>query len=169
MLYKFLVSKKGFTLTELMVVIVVMSVLVAVAVPVFNLALDVQKRNDCQNQRKVIETAVKQAMYGMIDHGKKQEKIKLPEDQTYLKLTGGTDCFTLGVLRGGYRPDTITEYRDGCAQGYYLKKKSMENVYFYTFLSNQEIPVCPFTDKNNSYYYYIDENGSVYCSCAECQ
>lgn len=79
MLYRYLSSKKGFTMMEILIVVAVLGVLVSVAVPVFDTSLKVQRRNDCRNQRLVIETAVKQAMYGMIDNGKRQEKITFPQ------------------------------------------------------------------------------------------
>lgn len=91
---------------------------------------------------------------------------------------GGAQCFkltyenafTLGDLRGGYRPDSIVEYNRGCEEGYYLKKKKYENKEFYEYLSNQEIPVCPFEDNDNGkdYSYYIFADGTVICSCPKC-
>ncbi len=82
----------------------------------------------------------------------------------------GKIAFTLGDLRGGYRPQNLNEYKEGCDQGYFLKKKKLENVKFYTYLANAEIPLCPFSDpdKKEFYYYYVFEDGSVICSCPEC-
>lgn len=85
----------------------------------------------------------------------------------------GTVAFTLGDLRGGYRPTSYPDYNDGCKYGYHLKKKKLKDVKFYTYLANQEIPVCPFadfddTDPSNNYYYYIFEDGTVLCSCPKC-
>lgn len=81
----------------------------------------------------------------------------------------GQIAFTLGDLRGGYRPSNIVDYEDGWVAGYHLKKKKLENVEFYKYLPNQEIPVCPFSDPDEEiYYYYIFDDGSVICSCPEC-
>lgn len=200
MLYRFLVSKKGFTMMEMLIVVAVVGILVAVAVPIFDGSLKVQKRNDCRNQKLVIETAVKQAMYGMLDNGRRQEEIGIaywpdgdqilkkqynPND-TSLKLnidakydykyfTKLDDKLTLGKIRGGYRDiNQYPDYKDGCEiQNRFLKKQKLENVEFYRFLDNQEIPVCPFADYENSdtkddYYYCIFYDGTVCCTCPEC-
>ncbi len=96
-----------------------------------------------------------------------QECFVLIQDQ---KIPGKI-AFTMSDLRGGYRPTHLKEYKDGCDQGYYLKKKKLENVAFYTYLANQEIPACPFSDPDKpekTYYYYIFADGTVLCSCPEC-
>ena len=82
----------------------------------------------------------------------------------------GKIAFTMSDLRGGYRPSHINEYNEGCDQGYFLKKKRLENVEFYKYLANEEIPICPFSDpdKDEIYYYYIFEDGEVICSCPKC-
>lgn len=144
MLYKFFLSKKGFTMLELLIVVLVLGILATIAVPIFTGSLRKQKQNDCRNQRLVIQTTVQQAMYGMIDNGRRQEKIYFEDLQSdhYCQYPGdgvtgnaddayvGQNCFviwynkinstnqvvfTLGDLRGGYRDlNRYEEYKDGC-------------------------------------------------------
>ena len=190
MLYKFLNNKKGFTLVEILVVVVVLGVLTSIAIPSFTGVLEKQRRDDCRNQRLVIETAVQQAMYGMIDNGRKQDKINIAlwadgankiqynpngqikfnidESYNYTYYTPLNESLTLGQIRGGYNPDYSKE---SCEMtGKYLKKQKLENVEFYKYLDNAEIPVCPFADDTNSqgYYYCIFADGTVCCTCPDC-
>ncbi len=54
-MFKFLKSKKGFTLVELMIVVVIMAILVAVAVPIYNAVTANAKKKTCiGNQRQFI-------------------------------------------------------------------------------------------------------------------
>lgn len=190
MLYKFLNNKKGFTLVEILVVVVILGVLTSIAIPSFTGVLKKQRRDDCRNQRLVIENAVQQAMYGMIDNGRKQDKINIAlwadgsnkiqynpngqikfnidESYNYTYYTPLNESLTLGQIRGGYNPDYSKE---SCEMtGKYLKKQKLENVEFYKYLDNAEIPVCPFADDTNSqgYYYCIFADGTVCCTCPDC-
>lgn len=141
MLYRYLISKKGFTMMEMLIVVAVLGVLVGIAVPVFDASLKVQKRNDCRNQVLVIQTAVKQVMFGMIDNGKRQTEINIaswpdggefykrqynPNDENlklnvssehnYKYYTKLDDVLTIGKIRGGYRDiNQYPDYRDGCS------------------------------------------------------
>lgn len=53
-------NNKGFTLVELMVVILIIGILVAIAVPVYNKTLDEAKKRACQANLRTIDGAVAQ-------------------------------------------------------------------------------------------------------------
>ncbi len=54
-MFKFLKSKKGFTLVELMIVVVIMAILVAVAVPIYNAVTENSRKKTCLgNQRTIV-------------------------------------------------------------------------------------------------------------------
>lgn len=216
MLYRFLLSNKGITMVEILIVVIILGILTGIAVPIMGNVVTIQRRKDCINQKTVIKGHIDEAIFGMIDNGKRQPKIYFQKVQSDHRTTypgdGVTgngddayvdkDCFvliedqdlpgkiafTLGDLRGGYginngnvrnsNGEIITDYTEACDYGCYLKKKKLENLKFYTLLANQEIPVCPFadlddTDTSNDYYYYIlwdetEEQSLILCSCPEC-
>ncbi len=51
-------KEKGFTLIELMVVVLIIAILVAIAVPVFNVARDNAWRRSCQANLRTIDGAI---------------------------------------------------------------------------------------------------------------
>lgn len=54
-MFKFMKSKKGFSLVELMIVVVIMAILVAVAVPIFNSVTGNARAKTCiDNQRQIV-------------------------------------------------------------------------------------------------------------------
>lgn len=209
MLYSFLRSKKGYTFVEVLIVVTVLSILVAVGVPIFSSGIKSQKIKDCNNQRVVVQSLVQEVMVGMIDNGRAQTEIKFDAghikegfatkvityagdsvngngDDEYVGkpcfiLTDGENAFTIGDIRGGYRDknqpncgDDAEGYRNGCdIYGNYLKKERLKDNKFFWYLTNEEIPVCPFADYENEaitddYHYYIFEDGTVICDCPEC-
>jgi len=54
-------NQKGFTLVELMVVVVILGVLVAIAVPVYNSAATNAKEKACASNIRIIEGAIEMA------------------------------------------------------------------------------------------------------------
>ncbi len=86
MLKKFKKNQKGFTLVELMVVVVIIGILVAIAVPVYrNVQTNAEKKANEANIR-IIEGAIQMylAEGGTLDE-LAEEGIDLLEEQKYLK------------------------------------------------------------------------------------
>lgn len=187
---RFFRNDKGFSLAEIMIVIVVMGILVGIAVPVFTGVSNGKKIDDCVMNRQMVSVVVQEAMNGMIDNGKKQDKIFMnfvkEEHKTKFPATvdgkvvnatyAGKECFkltydnafTIGDIRGGYRDEAISSYDIGCMRGNYLKRSDLEEVPFYTYLANKEIPICAFQENEGQYSYYIFPDATVLCDCPEC-
>ena len=56
-MFKFMKSKKGFTLVELMIVVVIMAILVAVAVPIYSaVTANARKKTCIGNQREIVSS-----------------------------------------------------------------------------------------------------------------
>ncbi len=102
----FLRDKKGFSLVELMVVVLVMSILVAVAVPTYQGISKSRRLDDCTMNRTMISAVVQEGMNGMFDSGKKQpkilmkrvpdrNKITIPDDEHFPEEYRGRECFVL--------------------------------------------------------------------------
>jgi type IV pilus assembly protein PilA len=53
-------NEKGFSLVELMVVVVIIGVLVAIAIPVYNITTDRAEKGACHANQRMIEGAVSQ-------------------------------------------------------------------------------------------------------------
>lgn len=62
-MFNFMKSKKGFSLVELMIVVVIMAILVAVAVPIYNaVTANARKKTCLDNQRTIINTISNEIM-----------------------------------------------------------------------------------------------------------
>ncbi len=66
-MFKFLKSKKGFTLVELMIVVVIMAILVAVAVPIYSAVTKNARIKTCAGNRREIVSQVNNYLMGSID------------------------------------------------------------------------------------------------------
>jgi len=68
MLKLFMRSKKGFTLVELMVVVIILGILVAIAIPIYNNVTGDAQKKACAANERTLEGAV--AMYQAANGGK---------------------------------------------------------------------------------------------------
>ena len=66
-MFKFLKSKKGFTLVELMIVVVIMAILVAVAVPIYSAVTRNARIKTCAGNRREIVSQINNYLMGSID------------------------------------------------------------------------------------------------------
>jgi prepilin-type N-terminal cleavage/methylation domain-containing protein len=61
-MFKFLKSKKGFTLVELMIVVVIMAILVAVAVPIYSAVTKNARIKTCRANQREIQSQLNSAI-----------------------------------------------------------------------------------------------------------
>ena len=112
-MFKFMKSKKGFTLVELMIVVVIMAILVAVAVPIFSAVTENARFKTCAGNRREIVSQVNSYMMGSVDgqqhtadatytitsDGKKGTSDDLPDglfqSLPYCPVSGGTYTVTI--------------------------------------------------------------------------
>ncbi|WP_102048414.1 competence type IV pilus major pilin ComGC [Pygmaiobacter massiliensis] len=99
-------NKKGFTLVELMVVVAILGILVAVAVPVYNNATTKAETNTCAANIRTIQSALMQAQIDgqladndtvqkLVDNGYLQANAVCPSSKTAYKITINNKKFTV--------------------------------------------------------------------------
>ena len=120
-MFKFMKSKKGFTLVELMIVVVIMAILVAVAVPIFSaVTKNAQKKTCAANIREIVSQISNHCMGGD-DSG-----VVINETATFtIKVDATTKKAAVAVKDG-------TTLADGAK----LTAAVVTNMF-------QEVPYCP--------------------------
>ncbi len=128
-------NKKGFTLVELMMVVVILGVLTIMAIPTFNGYTLKSEKNVCASNRKMIEeAAVKAAAMGRV--------LQVPKGVVYF-------CPPLYIMQS----DGTKIYRE--------ETKAYSEEYFSDMFA--ELPCCP--KGGLYYYWCTDENkNKVQCS-----
>ncbi|MBQ4103874.1 MAG: prepilin-type N-terminal cleavage/methylation domain-containing protein [Clostridia bacterium] len=116
-MFRFIKTKKGFSLVELMIVVVIMAILVAVAIPIFSSVTGKAREKTClDNQRQIMDSVSRlfsmEAITGV--NGKKAViEFKYNEDgervveevgsDTLSNLLGGGTSVTLDTIRSSFQ------------------------------------------------------------------
>jgi prepilin-type N-terminal cleavage/methylation domain-containing protein len=92
-------NRKGFTLVEIMIVVAIIAMLAAIAIPSFTKSRTEARKNACINNLRLIDHAKQQL--GMFTNWPDANAMALSDVQPYLKATpvcraGGT--YTVGIL-----------------------------------------------------------------------
>ena len=102
-MFKCIKNKKGFTLVELMIVVVIMAILVAVAVPIFSAVTKNARIKTCAANRREIVSQVNGFLMGNID-GKQH-------------TAAGSYTVTSDGSKGTVTADDSTEYTKAIFEG----------------------------------------------------
>lgn len=116
-MFRFIKTKKGFSLVELMIVVVIMAILVAVAIPIFNSVTGNAREKTClDNQRQILSSVGRifsmSAITGVKD---KQAKINFYTDENGARVIEEDGTYTLSNLLGGGTEVTLDTIK-GCFQ-----------------------------------------------------
>ena len=115
-MFRFIKTKKGFSLVELMIVVVIMAILVAVAIPIFNsVTSDAREKTCLDNQRQIMSVASRLFSMSGITGVKDKEAlvyfrvvdgknvIEEDDSKTLEALTGGNSAVTLDTIKGSFQ------------------------------------------------------------------
>lgn len=112
---KFLKSKKGFTLVELMIVVVIMAILVAVAVPIFSAVTKNTRAKTCAgNKRQIVSQITNLAMSdasAVVNGGEVYIVTDAKGETAYLSKAEPTAVLTADAA-GADTAVTTTSFRD---------------------------------------------------------
>lgn len=103
-MFKFLKTKKGFSLVELMIVVVIMAILVAVAVPIFNSVTSNAREKTCiDNQRQILGAATNLiAMHNVSGLAGKTAKIYFKQDANGKAIVEEDTTLTVAAMTNNH-------------------------------------------------------------------
>lgn len=103
---KFLRSNKGFTLVELLIVVVIIGILVAIAIPVYSEITRSAKERACESNVRIIKSAILQ--YQVAENGDEPDDIS--ELAPYIEDFESLKCPVEGTA---YTLDNLDDHLNG--------------------------------------------------------
>ncbi|NLM72994.1 MAG: prepilin-type N-terminal cleavage/methylation domain-containing protein [Clostridiaceae bacterium] len=103
---KFLRSNKGFTLVELLIVVVIIGILVAIAIPVYSEITRSAKERACESNVRIIKSAILQ--YQVAENGDEPDDIE--DLAPYIEDFKSLKCPVEGT---DYTLDNLDDHLDG--------------------------------------------------------
>lgn len=139
---KMLKNKKGFTLVELMIVVVIMAILVAVAIPIYNAVTAGVEKNACQANMRVIT-----------------------DNFNAFQMTGNNGgAFNWNAMEGTYTFDAADDKVTTTATG--TSAPTEDQLATLAGMFQEGLPACP-TDDSDYTLTVADGTFTVQCNCTE--